>query len=265
MLTTLAHPTPGFNGAGLELDDAGNLWTIGQAPNRADLIDSGVPSFTDVPWLSENPTSGTIQPGGSTVVQVTVDTHGLAPGSTYNAILTFRTNSGRRPNLTVPVRLVVPALGLNSGGGAYTDSAGAPWLADQAYTAANQAGYIQQPRRTTSTHSAIGGTTDDPLYQDARITSMTYRISGLPDGVYRLELKFAEIQNKRPGDRQFDVIVNGSPYLIAFDIAAQVGQNYALDRTLNVSALNGEVTVQLARRQGAGDPILNAIRVGKAH
>jgi hypothetical protein len=222
-------------------------------------------AFTDVPWLSENPTSGTIQPGGSTVVQVTVDTHGLAPGSTYNAILTFRTNSGRRPNLTVPVRLVVPALGLNSGGGAYTDSAGAPWLADQAYTAANQAGYIQQPRRTTSTHSAIGGTTDDPLYQDARITSMTYRISGLPDGVYRLELKFAEIQNKRPGDRQFDVIVNGSPYLIAFDIAAQVGQNYALDRTLNVSALNGEVTVQLARRQGAGDPILNAIRVGKAH
>jgi N-acetylneuraminic acid mutarotase len=222
-------------------------------------------AFTDVPWLSENPTSGTIQPGGSTVVSVTVDTHGLAPGSTYNAILTFRTNSGRRPNLTVPVRLVVPALGLNSGGGAYTDSAGAPWLADRAYTAANQAGYIQQPRRTTSTRSAIGGTTDDPLYQDARITSMTYRISGLPDGVYRLELKFAEIQNKRPGDRQFDVIVNGSPYLIAFDIAALVGQNYALDRMLNVSSAGGEITVQLARRQGAGDPILNAIRVGKAH
>jgi Malectin domain/Carboxypeptidase regulatory-like domain/Kelch motif/Viral BACON domain len=222
-------------------------------------------AFTDVPWLSESPTSGTIQPGGSTVVQVTVDTHGLAPGTTYNAILTFRTNSGRRPNLTVPVRLVVPALGLNSGGGAYTDSAGAPWLADRAYTAANQAGYIQQPRRTTSTRSAIGGTTDDPLYQDARITSMTYRISGLPDGVYRLELKFAEIQNKRPGDRQFDVIVNGSPYLIAFDIAALVGQNYALDRTLNVSSAGGEITVQLARRQGAGDPILNAIRVGKAH
>jgi len=221
-------------------------------------------AFTDVPWLSENPTSGTIDPGASRVVQVTVDTHGLIPGATYQATLTFRTNSGRRPNLLVPVRLVVPAVGLNSGGGAYTDTAGAPWLADRAYTAANQAGYIQQPRHTTSTHSAIGGTTDDPLYQDARITPMTYRISGLPDADYRLELKFAEIQNKRPGQRQFDVIVNGSPYLIAFDIASLVGQNFALDRTLNVSPVNGEINVQLARRQGSGDPILNAIRVGQA-
>jgi hypothetical protein len=82
VLTTLAHPTPGFNGAGLELDDAGNLWTIGQAPNRADLIDSGVPSFTDVPWLSENPTSGTLAPGGSQQVQVTVDATVLTPACT---------------------------------------------------------------------------------------------------------------------------------------------------------------------------------------
>jgi hypothetical protein len=222
-------------------------------------------AFTDVPWLSESPTEGTINPGGHTDVQVTVDTHGLAPGTTYQAILTFRTNSGRRPNLTVPVRLIVPALGLNSGGGAYTDVAGDPWLADRAYTATNQAGYIQRPRRTASTRSAIGGTLDDPLYQDARISPMTYRISGLPDGVYRLELKFAEIQNKNPGQRQFDVIVNGSPYLIAFDISALVGQNYALDRTTLVSAMNGEITVQLANRQAHGEPILNAIRVGHAH
>jgi N-acetylneuraminic acid mutarotase len=221
-------------------------------------------AFTDVPWLSESPTEGTIAPGGSTDVDVTVDTHGLIPGTTYQATLTFRTNSGRRPNLLVPVRLVVPALGLNSGGGAYTDTAGAPWLADRAYTAANQAGYIQFPRRTASTRSAIGGTLDDRLYQDARITPMTYRISGLPDAVYRVELKFAEIQNRNPGQRQFDVIVNGSPYLIAFDIAALVGQNSALDRTTLVSPVNGEITVQLARRQAQGEPILNAIRVGNA-
>jgi hypothetical protein len=222
-------------------------------------------AFTDVPWLSESPINGVIDPGGHTNVQVTVDTHGLAPGDTFQAILTFRTNSGRRPNLQVPVRLVVSALGLNSGGGAYTDVAGDPWLADRAYTAANQAGYIQQPRRTASTRSAIGGTLDDRLYQDARISPMTYRITGLPPGVYRLELKFAEIQNKSPGQRQFDVIVNGSPYLIAFDIAALVGRDFALDRTTLVSAVNGEITVQLANRQAHGEPILNAIRVGHAH
>ena len=221
--------------------------------------------FTDVPWLSESPTSGTIDPGGHTTVQVTVDTHGLIPGNVYQAKLTFRTNSGRRPNLTVPVRLVVPALGLNSGGGAYTSVTGEPWLADRAYTAANQAGYIQQPRRTASTRSAIGGTLDDPLYQDARISPMTYRITGLPPAVYKLELKFAEIQNKSPGQRQFDVIVNGNPYLIAFDIAALAGRDNALDRTTLVSPVNGEITVQLAKRQAQGEPILNAIRVGQNH
>ena len=221
--------------------------------------------FTDVPWLSESPTSGTINPGGHTTVQVTVDTHGLIPGNVYQAKLTFRTNSGRHPNLVVPVRLTVPALGLNSGGGAYTSVGGEPWLADRAYTAANQAGYIQQPKKTASTRSAIGGTLDDPLYQDARISPMTYRITGLPPAVYKLELKFAEIQNKSPGQRQFDVIVNGSPYLIAFDIVALAGRDNALDRTTLVSPVDGEITVQLAKRQSQGEPILNAIRVGQNH
>jgi N-acetylneuraminic acid mutarotase len=221
--------------------------------------------FTDVPWLSENPIDGTIPAGGHTDVQVTVDTHGLAPGTVYQATLTFRTNSGRRPNLSVPVRLTVPALGLNSGGGAYTDVAGDPWLADRAYTPANEAGYVQSPRRTASTRSAIGGTDDDRLYQNARISSMGYRFTGLPPGVYKLELKFAEIQNKNPGQRQFDVIVNGSPFLLAFDISALVGEDYALDRTLLVSPVGGEINVQLATRRSTGEPILNAIRVGHDH
>jgi len=218
---------------------------------------------TDVPWLSENPTSGEVPVGGTQNVDVTVDTHGLTPG-VYHARLTFKTNSGRRPNLSVPVTLVVPAYeqGFNSAGGAYVDGAGDTWSADRAYTAQNGSGYIQSPPKTTSTRSAIGGTTDDPLYQDARISAMGYRFTGLPAGAYLVELRFAEIENKRPGQRQFDVIVNGQPYLIAFDISAQVGKNYALDRSLYVTVpANGEVNVQLATRRSTGVPILNAIRV----
>jgi len=264
-VSTLNHPNPFFNGAGLEMDENGNLWMIGQSPNTAYLVDSGVPAFSDVPWLSETPTDGTINPGGHTDIAVKVDTTGLAPGTTYTATLTFRTNSGRQPNLSVPVRVVVPALGFNAGGSAYTDTAGAPWLADRAYTAANKAGYVQKPPKTASTKSAIAGTDDDPLYQAARVDSMTYRFSGLPNFTYRLQLKFAEIQNKSPGQRQFDVIVNGQPYLIAFDIAALAGQNNALDRTTLVSPVNGEITVQLATRRSTGVPILNAVRVARDH
>jgi hypothetical protein len=264
-VSSIAHPRPGFNGAGLEMNEDGNLWMIAQdaGPNTAYLVDSGVPAFSDVPWLSESPTSGSIAAGSSTNVQVTVDTHGMAPG-VYQATLTFRTDSGRQPNLSVPVRLIVPAYeqGFDSGDGSYTDTLGDTWSPDRAYTPANGSGYVQSPPKTVDTRSAIGGTLDDKLYQSARITPMTYRFTGLPAGVYQVELRFAEIQNKKPGQRQFDVIVNGSPYLIAFDISALVGKNYAIDRSLFVNVpASGEVSVQLANRQSRGDPILNGIRV----
>jgi hypothetical protein len=264
-VSSIAHPRPGFNGAGLEMNEDGNLWMIAQdaGPNTAYLVDSGVPAFSDVPWLSESPTSGTVAPGASQNVTVTVDTHGMTPG-VYQATLTFRTNSGRQPNISVPVRLIVPAYeqAFDSGNGPYTDTLGDLWSTDRAYTAANGSGYVQSPPKTTSTNSPIGGTVDDKLYQSARINPMTYRFTGLPAGVYQVELRFAEIQNKKPGQRQFDVIVNGSPYLIAFDISALVGKNYALDRSLFVNVpASGEVSVQLANRQAHGDPILNGIRV----
>ena len=108
MLSTLPHPSPGFAGAGLEMDEVGNLWLIDQSPNTVYLIDSGVPAFVDVPWISESPTSGIVAPGATQEIQVTVDTTGLQPGA-YNATLFIATNSGRQPQLQVPVRLTVPA------------------------------------------------------------------------------------------------------------------------------------------------------------
>jgi len=57
------------------------------------------------------------------------------------------------------------------------------------------------------------------------------------------------------------VIVNGSPYLIAFDISALAGKNNALDRTLFVGPTGGEINVQLATRRSTREPILNAVRV----
>jgi Malectin domain/Carboxypeptidase regulatory-like domain/Viral BACON domain len=218
--------------------------------------------FADVPWLSETPTSGTLTPGAHQDVQVTVDTTGLATG-VYDARLTFRTNSGRQPNVVVPVRLIVPAYqqAFNSGGGAYTSVSGDPWSADRAYTPANGSGYVQSPPRTASTRSAIGGTLDDPLYQDARISAMSYRFTGLPPGVYQVELNFAEIQNKNPGMRVFDVTVNGVPYVTGLDISSRVGKNYALDMSQFVTPVGGEINVQFITRRSFGEPILNAVRV----
>jgi PKD repeat protein len=95
-----------YSGAGLEIDCQGNLW----APNQVDLnvyeVSSGeAASLCDIPWLDENPKTGTVTAGGSTDVDVTYDATGLAPGI-YEATLSFANDTPYGP-LNVPVTLTV--------------------------------------------------------------------------------------------------------------------------------------------------------------
>jgi hypothetical protein len=260
VLNTLPHPNPGFNGAGLEMDDVGNLWMISQGQNTAYLIESGVPAFVDVPWLSESPSSGTLAPGASQQIAVTVNTTGLAPG-VYIANLFINTNSGREPILQVPVSLIVPAYfqGVNSGGAAYTDLSGDAWAADKAY-AAGSWGYVGQSS-TLNTNRPIANTLDDRLYQDLRRTMLEYRFDGLPNGVYEVDLRFAEIVRTNPGRHLFDVIIEGNTVLPAFDIAAEVGSFAADDKVFYVVVTDGQLNVRFITRTGFGQPIINALQV----
>lgn len=83
----------------------------------------------DIPWISEDPTSGTVTPGATQQIQVTVNTAGLTPGI-YRAKLVFCTNDPRNPRLSVPVTLIVPAylqrVNAGAGGGAYYRSRRGP-------------------------------------------------------------------------------------------------------------------------------------------
>jgi len=260
VIATLPHPAPYYNGGGLAMDPNGNLWMIGQYPNMVYLMDSGIPTFSDVPWITEDPAAGTLPAGGELLVAVTVDASDLAPG-VYTADLVIRTDSGRVPDLTVPVQLVVTDYytGVNTGGKQYLDLAGNTWLADRAYTAGSW-GYIGKTG-TLSTKSAIGGTEDDPLYKDARAKAVEYRFDGLPEGRYQVELRFAEIQNHKPGRRQFDVIVEGQLVLPAHDIAAEVGAYTVDDHSFYFTVHDGSLNIRLATRRSFGEPLINAIRV----
>jgi malectin (di-glucose binding ER protein) len=260
VLNSIPHPTPGFAGGGLEMDDAGNLWTISQANSTVYLLESGVPAFVDVPWLSENPSSGTLAAGASQQIQITVNTAGLAPG-VYSASMFVLTNSGRQPSIRVPVTLIVPAYfqGVNAGGGVYVDLSGDTWAADRAW-AAGSFGYVGQSS-SQSTNRAIANTLDDPLYKNLRSRMVEYRFDGLPNGVYEVDLRFAEITNTRPGRHLFDVIIEGNTVLPAFDIAAEVGSFAADDKVFFVVVTDGQLNIRFIRRTGFGDPIVNAIQV----
>ncbi len=66
---------------------------------------------TDVPWLSETPTSGTVPAGESVVVEVTFDSNLLALGE-YGASLDVSSNDPDSPEVIVPVTLTVEEVDL---------------------------------------------------------------------------------------------------------------------------------------------------------
>lgn len=102
VLLTLARPNPGFNGSGLETDEQGNLWVMSQKPNLVYLLDTGINTFTNAPWLSTSTTNGTIAPGASQTISITTDSSALSLGS-YASDLFFQFNDGPGEMLRVPV------------------------------------------------------------------------------------------------------------------------------------------------------------------
>ena len=213
----------------------------------------------DAPWLTESPTEGSVATGDSQAITVSVDSTGLAPG-VYRAAVRIRTNDPDNPRLLVPVTLVVPKYqqGVNAGGNAYVDpTTGDLYATDRAFSTSGF-GYVGGTAR--STNAAIGGTERDPLYQDLRQGMSAYRFA-VPNGVYRVDLSFAELQLKKAGARVFSVSLEGSAVISNLDVfAAAGGQRVAYDRSFTVEVTDGVLDVGFLAQRG-DQPIVNAILV----
>jgi subtilisin family serine protease len=260
VLGSLAHPEPGFANAGLELDANGNLWMVSQNSKNAFLVESGVPMFVDVPWLSAQPASGRLAVRRSQDITLTVDTTGLAPG-VYLATVYVRSNSGRQPLLPVQVSLVVPAYqqAVNTGASRHVDSLGDTWASDQQYVTGRW-GYLPGSN-LTFTGAPIAGTVEDTLYQSARSGFVEYRFDNLPSGVYAVDLRFAEIEGLSRLQRLMDVVVEDSLLLPAHDIANEVGGHTADDHVFLLPVTDGQLVLRLIPRQGFKVPLINAVRL----
>jgi subtilisin family serine protease len=259
-IDAIAHPDGGGNGgAGLEMDAAGNLWTVGQNSGNAYLIESGLPNFSDASWLTVSPTSGTVAPDASTNLDVTVDTTGLAPGA-YRAIIVVQTNDPDHAVTQVPVTLVVPGYeqGINVGGKAYTTAAGVDYADDRSY-GSGPYGYVGSGSKKKTSHS-IAGTDDDPLYRDQRLGMKSYQFD-VPDGHYRVDLQFAELVERRAGRRIFNVTIEGVPVIPYLDVAAEApGRYVALNRSFEVDVSDGQLNIDFGAHVG-DKAIVNAILV----
>jgi hypothetical protein len=253
----VAHPEPGFNGAGLELDAVGNLWTVSQL-GTAYLVDSGLPLFSDVPWLAVSPESGSVPPDGSAEITLDVDTTGLEPG-VYHAIVIVQTNDPELGNAQVPVTLVVPSYqqGVNAGGARHVDANGDVFAADVPY-ATGPYGFLGASS-SRSTRTGIAGTVEDGRYQDLRLGMSGYRFA-VPAGRYRVDLGFAEIVARKAGARVFSVAIEDATVIANLDLYGEVGRNAALDRSFTVEVTDGYLDIGFAAQRGDA-PVVSSVLV----
>jgi hypothetical protein len=210
------------------------------------------PTNTAVTW-SLNPAVGSISASGlytapgsissTSTVKVTA-TSVADPTKSASASVTLTAGGS---SAFTPIRI-------NGGGPGYTDPSGKVWKADTGYDAGNAYG----------TGAAITGTTTPGLYQTTHWNTggFTYTFA-VPNGSYGVNLKFAEIYYTQPGQRAFNVTINGKPALSKFDIVAQAGAgNAAVDRLFTVATTSGQIVIQFT--SVTGDPQVNGIEITAA-
>jgi hypothetical protein len=147
---------------------------------------------------------------------------------------------------------------INGGGGAAGSyRADTDFTVDQGSTAA-----------FTSPVSTAGVTDPAPqaVYQTERWGVFTYTIPGLtPGAIYNIRLHFAEMYFNSPGQRQFNVSINGVQVLTNFDVDAAAGgpDQAIVEAFLARADSQGRIVIQFT--QGAANvPKISGIQVLRA-
>lgn len=125
---------------------------------------------------------------------------------------------------------------INSGGGALAFE-GENWQADQFYAGGDD----------YSLHVPIRNTGNDLLYQSERNGDVTYEIPLPEEGLYTVELHFAEIHWDRPNARLFRLNLEGEPVGETIDLYGDHGGSNAayVLKIEDLEVADGNLTVEL--------------------
>jgi hypothetical protein len=152
-------------------------------------------------------------------------------------------------------------LRVNAAGNEYIDSQSNVWVADQAYTSGSWGFYGPDNTVNRGTAHSISGTVDDRIYQTERWGLSGYRFD-LANGTYDVVLHFAETYSgiTGPGQRVFDVFIEGQLVLNDLDIYSEVGYSTALEKVFNnVVVQDGQLNIEFV--SSIEEPEINGIEI----
>ena len=138
---------------------------------------------------------------------------------------------------------------VNGGGPLVVATDGGPdWLADSGFV--NPGAFYTSPDSVSPDASVPPGT-PLTLFQSERwdrpaAPDMSWTVAVDAGTQYEVRLYFAEIWFPGGGSRIFDVSIDGSPFLVAFDIAAEVGADVGTMRSAVVTASSSTLVVDFA-------------------
>ena len=137
-------------------------------------------------------------------------------------------------------------------------AASGTWVADEYYS-----GGTTSNTSTTVNTSLVANPAPQEVYQTERYGDFTYTIPNLTAGAsYTVNLNFAEIYWTAAGDREFNVLINGTQVLTNFDVfAAAGGENIAIIKSFPATAgASGTISIQFTT--GAADlPKVSGIQI----
>jgi beta-galactosidase len=139
---------------------------------------------------------------------------------------------------------------------AYLDSSGVAWEAARAWQPGSWGTVGGRPQ---TSHHRIFGTSEDALFQSSLEGVEELRMD-VPDGEYELELRFAETQERRPGERTLDVRANRVVVADGLDLAGTAGAFVAVTRVVRIHAADGR-GVRVVFDAHRGSPTLASFRL----
>lgn len=100
----------------------------------------------------------------------------------------------------------------------------------------------------------------EELYRNVRSDTDGYTFS-IPNGRYRCELKFCELEYNESGKRVFDIVIGNQSAVTNLDIFDEVGQDRAYQVTSErMDVRDGEFRITFVRKKGS--PCIAAISIG---